>query len=105
MMAGQLTENVKVYSSEEKENEYGERTTILIYQTSTRAKLESSSGNRTTENNEIVYDYTKTFYVRSYVPISDTTVIEYEGKKYRLLTYEKRKTNNDIKIVTELINE
>lgn len=104
-MAGQLNEIIKIYRSEEIVNDYGERVNDLVFVTSTRAHVEYSSGNRTNENNEIVYNYTKNFYVRSYVPITDTTIIEFNEKKYRILTYDRRKEHNDIKIVTELINE
>lgn len=105
MMAGQLNEVIKIYKSVETENDYGERTITQEYVTTTRAKHEASGGGRANENNEIVYDYSKIFYVRSYIPITDTTVIEFDNKKYRVITFEKRKEHNDIRIVTELINE
>ena len=104
-MAGQYNEIIKIHKSVETENEYGEREVTTEFVCSTRAKHEATSGTRTEENNEIVYGYTKTFYVRSYVPITDTSIIEYDGKNYRVITYDKRKEHNDIKIVTELINE
>lgn len=105
MMAGQYNEIIKIYDSKEVINDYGEREIEQVYVTTTRAKVESTSGNRSNENNEIVYDYTKTFYVRSYVPIKDTSIIYYDEKKYRILTHDHRKDYNDIKIITELINE
>lgn len=105
MMAGQYNEIVKVFRIEETENDYGERESEQIYVTTTRAKVESTTGTRSNENNEIVYDYTKTFYVRSYIPITDTSIIEFDNKKYRIITFDKRRDHNDIKIITELINE
>lgn len=105
MMAGQYTDVVKLIYQVEKENEYGERTTENKDICSTRAKVEETSGSRQNENNEIVYDHAKTFYVRSYIPITDTSIIEYDQRKYRVITFDKRKDNNDIKIVTQLINE
>lgn len=68
MMAGQYNEPIDIYRSQEVENDYGERVIEEVWICSTRAKVEYTSGTRTNENNEIVYDYTKTFYVRSYVP-------------------------------------
>ena len=105
MMAGQYNEIVKIYKSTETTNDYGERVVELVYICQTRAKVEASGGTRTNENNEIVYDLSKRFYVRSYIPVEDTTIIEYDGRKYRVITFDKRKENNDIQIVTELINE
>lgn len=105
MMAGQYTDVVKLIYQVEKENEYGERTTENKDICLTRAKVEETSGSRQNENNEIVYDHTKTFYVRSYIPVTDTSIIEYDARKYRVITFDKRKDHNDIKIVTQLINE
>ena len=105
MMAGQYNEIINIYKSVETINDYGEReiTTEFIFRT--RAKHEATSGSRQNENNEIVYDHTNTFYVRSYVPVTDTSIIEFDGRKWRVISIEKRRENNDIKIVTELINE
>lgn len=105
MMAGQYNEIVKLYYSVETENEYGERTVEQKYICTTRAKHEETGGSRQNENNEIVYDHTKTFYVRSYIPVTDTSIIEFDGRKYRVITFDRRREHNDIKIVTELINE
>lgn len=105
MMAGQYNEVIKIYKSIETVNDYGEReiTTQLDY--TTRSKVEETSGSRQNENNEIVYDHLKTFYVRSYVPILDTSIIEFDNRKWRVISIDKRREQNDIKIVTELINE
>ena len=105
MMAGQYNEIIRLFRSIEVENEYGEREIMQELVTTTRAKVETTSGNRQNENNEIVYNYSKTFYVRTYVPVENTSIIEYDDKKYRVITHDKRKEYNDIKIVTELINE
>lgn len=104
-MAGQYNEVIMIYKSIETVNDYGERqiTTQLDY--TTRAKVEETSGSRQNENNEIVYDHLKTFYVRSYVPITDTSIIEFDNRKWRVISIDKRREQNDIKIVTELINE
>ena len=104
-MAGQYNEIIKIFKSVETENEYGECEITTQLDFTTRAKHEATSGTRQNENNEIVYDHTKTFYVRSYVPITDTSIIEFDGKKYRVITFDKRREYNDIKIVTQLINE
>ncbi|WP_455094405.1 phage head completion protein [Prevotella koreensis] len=105
MMAGEFKEIIKIFKSIEKENDYGERVIEEKYIYQTRAKHEAISGTRKNENNEIFYDNKKTFYVRSYVPINDTSIIEYDEKKYRVISINKRKEHNDIQVVTELINE
>ena len=105
MFAGQYNEIIKIFKSIETINDYGEREITVQLDYTTRAKHEETSGTRSNENNEIVYDHLKTFYVRSYVPITDTSIIEFDGKRYRVISIDKRKEHNDIKIVTELINE
>lgn len=105
MMAGQFNEIVKIYETVEEANDYGERIITQNLISTTRAKVEVTGGNRNTENNEIVFSHNKTFYVRFYVPVTDTSVIEFDSKKYRVLNVEKRKEYNDIKVISELINE
>ena len=105
MIAGRLNEIVKIYTLTTTINDYGERVETYTYAYTTRARVEFSSGNRSNENDEIVFNYFKTFNVRSYVPISETSQIEWQGKRYRILTVEKRREWNDIIIQTELINE
>ena len=71
----------------------------------TRAKVEYNTGARTKENDEIVFNYQKTFNLRSYVPVVDTSQIEWQNKRYRVLSVEKRRENNDLIVIAELINE
>lgn len=105
MIAGRLNEVVKIYKPMETINEYGESEFEFVYAYTTRAKVEYNTGNRLNENNELVFSYNKTFNVRSYVPLLETYQIEWQGKRYRILTLEFRREYNDIVINTELINE
>lgn len=100
-----MNEVVTVYTPVETVNEYGERTTEYVETYTTRAKVEYNNGNRVNENDEIVFSYTKRFLVRSYVPVTETCQIEWQEKRYRILTLEHRREYNDIVINTELINE
>lgn len=38
-------------------------------------------------------------------PVTNTSVIEYEDERYRVVAFDKRKEYNDIRIITALINE
>ncbi len=105
MIAGRLNEVVKIFQPQETVNEYGERTTEYVEEYSTRAKVEYNTGNRANENDEIVFSYFKTFNFRSYVPLAETSLIEWQGKRYRILTVERRREWNDIIVNTELVNE
>lgn len=105
MIAGRLNEVVKIYRPTETVNEYGGRTTEFTELYTTRAKVEYSTGNKVIENDEIVFSYAKRFFLRSYVPVTETDQIEWQSKRYRILTLENRREYNDIVLNTELINE
>lgn len=105
MIAGRLNEVVKIYNVVSTVNDYGERVETYSLAMTTRARVDFNSGNRTNQNDEIVFNYQKTFNVRSYVPVYDTSHIEWQGKMYRVLSVEKRREYNDIVVVAELINE
>lgn len=104
--AGLLTKPIKILAPQTKINEFGEQVQQYIEKYKTRARVLHDSGTRTTENGEIFYPYQKTFNVRSYVPITEIDLIEFEDKKYRVITIENRiETNNDKLVITELVND
>ena len=104
--AGLLNEVIQILSPSTTINEFGE--TVQTYKVTyvTRARVEHNNGTRTNENNEIFYSYQKTFTVRSYVPVNEFDLVEYNNKKYRIITIEDRiKAYNDKLLITELIND
>jgi len=105
MIAGRLNEVIQIFELQEEVNEYGEREQKYVFKCITRAKVEWNNGNRTVENNEIVFNYDKIFNVRSYVPVTETSQIKWQGKFYRIHTVEHRREYNDILINAELIND
>lgn len=105
MIAGRLNEVVRIYNVESTVNDYGERIEEYVLSMTTRARVDYNSGNRSNENSEIVFNYQKTFNVRSYAPVVDTSHIEWQDKMYRVLSVEKRREYNDIVVIAELINE
>lgn len=104
--AGLLNEVINILSPSAITNDFGEKVQTYNVSYTTRAKVDHNSGNRTNENNEIFYSYQKTFTVRSYVPVDEYCIIQYDNKRYRIITIENRiREYNDKLIVTELINE
>ena len=53
--------------------------------------MEHKLGNRTIQNNEIFYDYSKVFTVRTYVDILDSDRIKYGNRFYRVVSIEPDK--------------
>lgn len=105
MRAGPLNEIIDILSPVEVVNDYGERVETFVKTYTTRAGVSWDSGSRTIENDEIVHNYSKTFTVRSYVPVSEKDQISWQDNLYRIITIEKRRTFNGKLIRTELINE
>ena len=104
--AGLLNEVINILAPSSIVNEYGEKVQTYSVKYTTRAKVEHNSGTRSNENNEIFYSYQKSFTVRSYVPVTEFDLIEYNSKRYRIITIDDRiKVHNDKIIITELIND
>jgi len=105
MRAGLLTRPITILTPETTINEFGEQVQEYKLKYKTRARVLHDSGSRDIMNGEIFYPYRKSFDVRSYVPVNEFDIIEFEDKRYRIITIDNRiEHTNDKVIVTELIN-
>lgn len=103
--AGLLNEVIKILEPTSTINEFGEKVQTYNVKYTTRARVEHNNGTRSNENNEIFYSYQKTFTVRSYVPVTEFDLVEYNSKRYRIITIDDRiKVHDDKLLITELIN-
>lgn len=105
MRAGLLTEQIEILSPEITKNSFGEESTEWKLSYRTRARVLHDSGNRATVNDEIFYQYIKTFIVRLYTPISNFDRIRWNDKIYRVLDIEPDKALQQLTIKTELVND
>lgn len=105
MRAGLLTEPVTIKRAEINKNEYGQEETVWKDYLSTRAGISYKTGNRVTENNEIINTYTVDFTVRSYHKIDEFMRIRWNGNTYRILSINRDKKKQSITITGELVNE
>ena len=105
MLAGKLKEKIKILQVKVARNEYGEQYDTYTPICSTRANVFQRSGARMNDDNEIYYSYSKTFQVRSYVPVTEFDRIEYMGDRYRVLSINRQRRENCITIEAEKINE
>lgn len=107
MIAGTLEYNIAIYKPEVGEGKYGPAKTIYVpYIRKTRARVTNNRGVRQQENNEVIYDYTVTFHIRSYHKIDEYMRIKYNGKFYRILNIvPPERRINEIQIDAQLINE
>lgn len=105
MRAGLLKDLIEIYGSVITVNNVGEQSTTYNLKSTIKARVIHGSGNRTVENDEVVYPYQKNVQVRIYQDINDYDRIKYDGKFYRILSIE---TNNDLQcknILMEVVNE
>lgn len=107
MWAGKLSEPVKVYDFTYTVNEFGEKEETLSYSYAfnTRANVVYTGGYRNVINNEIQTPYTKTFILRSYVPVHDTSWIEWNNQYWRVTGIEFSKERQEQTVTTSLVNE
>lgn len=104
-MAGRYNEIVRIFDVFQVKNEYGENTQEWREIMRTRAAVEWSGGNRAVENDEQLHTYTRRFILRSYAQVTDTSQIEWQGHRYRVLSIERRREYNDIVVTGEQVNE
>jgi len=101
MRAGLLTEVIEIHKPKITKSDWGEQSTVYIKDKLTRARIINDSGNRSIENDEVVYNYDKTFEVRTYVDVEELDLIKWNNKFWRILEIEidKPKQTKTIKCV------
>lgn len=104
MQAGLLREIIEIYEPKVVVNSFGEQEQEYILLKPTKARVIHSSGSKAVENNEIVSNYSKTFHVRMYVPMSETYQIKYQGNMYSITSIEDVPQFNYKEIIAERIN-
>lgn len=103
--SGRLQELITVQRPTITKDEYGANKTVWNNIINTRSDVQYDNGNRGTENNEIVFNYSKVFTIRYYHKVDEKDRIIWNGKKYRILSIEPNKEHQKLTIRTELINE
>ena len=105
MNAGKLTDKIEIFTPKITKNDVGEQSTEYILKLTTKANIQHIKGNRDIENNEVVYNYSRTFEVRIYVDVNEFDRIKWKNKYYRILDIDTNKELQQITILTELVNE
>ena len=105
MRAGAYEHIISIMKHKVSQSESGEQREYWDKGMTTRAALQSNSGARTDSNNEIFYEYTKTFVVHRYVDVDEFDRICYKCRYYRILSIDEDRHLNQKTIVAELVNE
>lgn len=105
MRAGLLTELINIKRRVTKVNESGQKEHNYEKIRTTRARVIYTSGARTIENKDIVWEYQYKFEVWDYVDVTEKDIIEYDTKEYRIKSINHDKKQQKKIISTELITE
>lgn len=105
MIAGILNEVVDILQQKTIKNQYGEE--FITWETliHTRAGVSWSTGNLTTDAEEVVVHYVITFTLRYYHNIDETMRIKWKNKLYRITSIVPDRYRQRLLISTELVNE
>lgn len=99
-----LKDPIDIYELVTTKTEYGTIQTSYNLKYHTRAYVRFNSENLTVSEGEVYFPINRTFIVRAYVPVVETDQIEYEGKRYKILSINKNKYFNDTEINTVTVN-
>lgn len=105
MQAGQLTEPIEIHRKMQTKSDFGSVQTSYVLRTATKAQVINQGGSRLEENNQIFYDYRKTFVIRYYIDVQDDDHILYEGVWYRILNINPERKFNSKSIQCERVQE
>lgn len=104
MQSHLLKQPIDIYELVVNKTEYGTIQSSYTLKYHTRSYVKFNSENMTVSEGEIFFPVNRTFIIRSYVPVVETDQIEFEGKRYRILSINKNKYYNDTEVNTVLVN-
>lgn len=104
MNSALLRHIIDIYELVETKTQYGTIKKDYQHKYQARAHVIFNSENQVISEGEVYYPINRTFIVRAFIPVKETDVIEFEGKRYKIMSINKNIYYNDIEIVTTLIN-
>lgn len=105
MKAGLLKEKISIYKPIVTKSDHGAQKLTYDLHYTTRSHVIHNSGSRDNESGEIFYSNSKTFIVRHYVPVNEHMQVEYNGKRYKIISIVPNKWYGNLEIYAEAINE
>lgn len=105
LIIGNLRNKIKVMSFTVTRDEYGAEVETYTELAALRAEVKFVSGNKVIDNKEIFAAQSVQFITHYRSTVTEAMRIDYDGKKYRILSLEEIGYKEGLKINTELINE
>lgn len=100
-----LKDPIDIYELNTTKTEYGTIQSSYTLKYHTRSYVRFNSENMTVSEGEVFFPVSRTFIVRAYVPVTETDLIEYDGKRWKITSINKNKYYNNIEILTTLKND
>lgn len=100
-----LKDKIGIFELVTNKTEYGTIQTSYTEKYSTRAFVKFNSETMTVSEGEIYFPITRTFIVRSHVPVTETDRIKWDNKFWKITSINKNKYYNDIEINTTVVND
>lgn len=105
MNSALLRNTIDIYELVETKTQYGTIKKDYQHKCQARTHVIFNSENQVISEGEVYYPINRTFIVRAFIPVKETDVIEFEGKRYKIMSINKNIYYNDIEIVATLINK
>lgn len=105
MKAGSLNEVITILRCVINKDDYGSETRVWEDYKTTKASKQFNSGNRVTEDNEIINSSIITFSIRIHHDVNEQMRLRYKGKTYVILSVDDDRLRQLKSIKCELVNE
>lgn len=105
MAAGLYNTPIRIIKTKYEQDETGSMVEVDDCVICTRARIMHNGGGRSNENGDIAYLYNKQFQIHRYVNCIGYDIVEYQGKRYRILEIEDNRDYQYKMITTEQIND
>lgn len=105
MNSALLKHPIKIYALKTEKTQYGTIKPQYIEKYSTRAHIIFNNESQIVSEGEVFWPTTRTFVVRSYVPVTETDRIQWDNKFWRIHSINKNDYYGNVEIQTTLVNE
>jgi SPP1 family predicted phage head-tail adaptor len=105
IFSGNLTETLKFYEVVEVQSKSGFKTTEERLYLTIKAERLKNRENYVVDANELYHSVELQFRMRYRKHVKETDIVEYEGERYRVISIDKYRMDDEIIIKIEKINE
>lgn len=105
IQAGRLTETLSFYNITETQSISGYKSETETFLLTCKAERMKNKENYIVDAGEIFHSVELSFRLRYRAGIVDTSIVKYEGEKYRIISLDKFPLDNEIVIKISKVNE